>query len=235
MRDPGRVGRLVTLLLLALFAREAARGDETYTAAVEKWRAERETRLRAESGWLSVAGLFWLDEGTHSFGTDRANAIVLPPGSAAARAGVFELHDGKTVARLAPGVAATLAGRPVTEVELKPDGPDVLAIGRLTLQVIQRGGRLGIRLKDREAPTRLAFKGLRWFPVRDSYRVTARFEAAPAGKTIPIPNILGQVSDLPSPGRAVFQLGGRELSLEPVLEEPDAKELFFIFRDETRA
>ena len=235
MWDTGRAGRLVTLPLLVLFAHQGARGDETYTAAVEKWRAEREAGLRAEGGWLSVAGLFWLEAGTHSLGTDRANAIVLPPGSAPARVGVVELHDGKVVARLRPGVAATLGGQPVTSVELRPNGPDVLALGRLTLQVIERGGRLGMRMKDREAPTRLAFKGLRWFPVRESCRVTARFEPAPPGTTIAIPNVLGQVNDLPSPGRAVFQWQGRELSLEPVLEEPDAKELFFIFRDETSA
>ncbi len=35
-----------------------------------------------------------------------------------------------------------------------------------------------------------------------------------------------------SPGRAVFERGGKTYSLEPVLEEPDG-ELFFIFRDQT--
>src|SRR4029450_3934265 len=38
---------------------------------------------------------------------------------------------------------------------------------------------------------------------------------------------------MPTPGVAVFKLGGRELRLTPVLEEPDADELFFMFRDET--
>jgi len=63
--------------------------------------------------------------------------------------------------------------------------------------------------------------------------VSARFVRWPAPRTIPIPNVLGQVNDLPSPGYVEFTVGGRPLRLEPVLEEPGAEELFFIFRDRT--
>jgi uncharacterized protein (DUF1684 family) len=206
---------------------------EEYRAAVEKWRAEREARLRAEDGWLSVVGLYWLEDGASRFGTDASNEIVLPPGTAPARAGVFEHQAGTTELRLEPGVAGTLGGRPVTRGRMRPDGDDVLRLGRLSFQVIERGGRFGIRLKDVESAARRGFEGLRWFPVRESYRVTARFEPAAPGKTLPIPNVLGQVSHLPSPGRAVFEIEGREMALEPVLEEPEATELFFIFRDGT--
>jgi hypothetical protein len=38
-----------------------------------------------------------------------------------------------------------------------------------------------------------------------------------------------------SPGYAVFQLHGKEYRLRPVLETADAKELFYIFRDQTSA
>ena len=36
-----------------------------------------------------------------------------------------------------------------------------------------------------------------------------------------------------TPGTVHFQVDGRALRLDPVLEEPGARELFFIFRDET--
>jgi uncharacterized protein len=32
-----------------------------------KWRDKRDRDLRAEDGWLTVAGLFWLKEGTNTF------------------------------------------------------------------------------------------------------------------------------------------------------------------------
>ena len=46
-------------------------------------------------------------------------------------------------------------------------------------------------------------------------------------------DVLGQVAEMTSPGVAVFRLAGRELRLTPVLESPDARDLFFIFRDAT--
>jgi uncharacterized protein len=227
--------RVVTVVtLLAGLAAPAA--GPGYRADVEKWRQQREARLKSDDGWLAVAGLFWLDEGSNRFGSGPGNAVTLPAGSAPGVAGGFELRQGKVTVRVEPGVALTANGKPVTVMDLKPDDPgppDVLKLGRLSMQVIVRGGRYGIRLKDPEAETRRSFTGLRWFPVREDLRVNARFVRWPAPRTIPIPNVLGQVNDLPSPGYAEFTVGGRPLRLEPVLEAPGAEELFFIFRDQT--
>ena len=55
----------------------------------------------------------------------------------------------------------------------------------------------------------------------------------PAEEKILILNILGQTEPMESPGYAVFQMHGKEYRLRPVLETPDAKELFYIFRDQT--
>ncbi|HEY3119447.1 MAG TPA: DUF1684 domain-containing protein [Vicinamibacteria bacterium] len=224
--------------LAAVFALLAAllAADQPYRAEVEAWRSQREADLRGEGGWLSVAGLFWLKEGPNRFGSAKENAIVLPAGSAPPVAGTLELRGGKVTARIEPGVEVTTEGKPVSVLELRPDttaAPDVLKVGRLTLHVIVRGDRVGVRLKDPEAPTRRQFTGLRWFPVKDEYRVSGRFVAHPGPLTIAVPNILGQVIEMPSPGYVTFTLQDRELRLDPVLEEPGAKELFFIFRDET--
>ena len=211
--------------------------DPEYRAEIEKWRAAREARLKGDGGWLQVVGLFWLKEGANPFGTGPGNRIVLPAGSAPARAGVFELRGGKTAVRTEAGVTASVDGKPVTVRELRPDVPgpaDVLKLGpRLTLHVIERGGRYGIRLKDTESALLKEFAGLRWFPVREDHRVQARFVPYDPPKKVAVPNILGQVDELPSPGYAVFKVAGREVRLDPVLEEPGAAELFFIFRDET--
>jgi uncharacterized protein (DUF1684 family) len=226
---------LRTILLLAGLA--AVAPDPGYRAEVQKWRDDREARLKADGGWLQVAGLFWLKEGANTFGTDPKSAIVLPAGSAPAHAGVFELKAGTVAVRLEPGVEATVDGKAIATQPLRPDVPgpaDVVKLGpRLSLHVIARGGRLGIRMKDKESPLLKEFTGLRWFPVREEYRVDARFVPYTPPKQVPVPNILGQVENLPSPGYAVFTLAGREVRLDPVLEEPGATELFFIFRDET--
>jgi uncharacterized protein (DUF1684 family) len=207
-----------------------------YVAEVEQWRAKREERLKADGGWLTVTGLFWLKDGANTFGSAPGNTIVLPA-SAPARAGVIDFSGGKATVRVEPGVRILSGDKPVTTMDLRADtakgGPDVLVLGPLSLQVIERGGRYGIRLKDNEARQRRAFAGLAWYPVREDHRVVARFVPHPTPKTIPIANVLGQEDQLPSPGSAVFTLAGRELRLDPILESPDAKELFFIFKDGT--
>ena len=186
-----------------------------YPSEIAQWRENREAALKADGGWLSVAGLFWLHEGSNTVGKAESNDLVLPDGPE--KAGAFELH-GNTV---------SFASRPVKA----DDSKDVVKVGRLSLFVIQRGGKFAIRLKDPDSEYRLNFHGLQWFPVNESLRVTARWVAAP--KKIPILNIIGQTEDSECPGYAVFQLAGQELRLYPIIEEPGDNQLFYIFKDQT--
>jgi uncharacterized protein (DUF1684 family) len=232
MSRHGRTAALLPMLVLSL---GAAADQGGYREEVERWRAKREERLKADGGWLTVTGLFWLEEGPNRVGSAAGSAVLLPP-SAPPHAGVLELRQGKVTLRVEPGVSATLQGQALTTRELKGDGsgaPDVVSLGRLTLQVIERGRRVGIRLKDMDSATRREFKGLDWFPVDESYRVTARFVPYESPRPIAVPNVLGEVEEMPSPGYAEFTLQGRPLRLSPVLEDPEATELFFIFRDQT--
>jgi uncharacterized protein (DUF1684 family) len=205
-------------VIVGLSAGLALLAASAFDDEIAQWRRGREARLKADGGWLTVAGLFWLHEGANSFGKDAANEIVLPDGPA--RAGTFELRGGKVT------VTADGATR-----DVRPDSDDAVKAGRLSLFAIQRGDRFGIRLKDPDSEYRRNFHGIEYFPAREEYRVTARFVADPV--QIPILNVIGQTEHYPSPGYAVFQLEGQELRLRPYLEESDAKELFYVFRDQT--
>lgn len=205
------------LLACALLAGAAA----SYRAEIEEWQRHREAALKADGGWLTVTGLFWLHEGSNTFGSEPSRDIVLPAGPELAGGGSFDLHGAKVV----------MHWKGQTQ-ELRPDTagpPDILTMGSLTLFVIQRGDRYGIRLKDTNSSLRKEFGGLRYFPVNEAYRVTARF--VPDPKKVPIPNILGQVEGEFSPGYVEFDLDGRKLRLTPVQESQ--AELSFIFRDLT--
>jgi uncharacterized protein (DUF1684 family) len=191
-----------------------------YQTEIAQWRRQREEGLKRDGGWLTVAGLFWLHEGTNTFGKDPGNEIVLPDG--AAKAGVFELRGGKVTVKM-EGTAR----------ELWPDSLDVAKVGRLSLFVIQRSDKYGIRLKDPDSQYRREFHGIETYPAQEEYRVTAKWVAAPA--KIPILNVLGQTDAMDSPGYAVFTLHGHEYRLRPYLEEAGAKELFYVFRDQTSA
>lgn len=205
-------------LLILVCAGMALAAVSNYQSDIEAWRAKREAALKADGGWLTVAGLFWLHEGANKAGRAESNDVVLPDGPA--QAGVFELRGGK--------VAATIDGKTRA---IAPDSADAVKVGRLSLFVIKRGDRFGIRLKDPESEYRRNYHGISCYPVSEKYRVTAKWVAAP--RKIPILNVIGQTEESENPGYAVFHLDGKELRLYPILEEPGAKELFYIFRDLT--
>jgi uncharacterized protein (DUF1684 family) len=205
-------------MFLAALAGTALFAATAFQSEIAEWRKSREAALRRDGGWLTVTGLFWLRDGPNRFGADGSGEIVLPDGPT--HAGVFTLRNGKVSGAMGAG-----------DRELRPDSDDVLKVGRLSLFVIQRGDRFGIRMKDPESQYLREFHGLEYYPASEAYRVAAKFVAEP--RKIPILNVLGQTEQDDSPGFAVFRLHGQNLRLYPVLEEPGAKELFFIFRDQT--
>jgi len=204
----------------------------SYQNSVDHWRQDQEAALKADDGWLTVVGLFWLKEGANTVGSDPASDIPLPRGPA--RAGVFEFHGGNATFQPASDAGALVNGQPATAAaQLKADTEgkaDIVEIGDLDMFVIHRGNRYGIRLRDKQSKLRKDFTALHWYPVKDEYRVTADFVAYDAPRMIPVPNILGETSLEASPGFVVFSLHGQLYRLEPVVED---KELFFIFRDLT--
>jgi uncharacterized protein (DUF1684 family) len=173
-----------------------------------EWRANYEAQLKAPDGWLSVAGLSWLHEGDNTVDLPNQKPIAL------------RLDHGKVT---------------YEKRQLKSDAadrPDVLKLGDISLTIIERGGKLGIRLRDPNAETRRDFTGCKWFPADPAWLIKARWVAYPKPKTIAITNILGMTDQGPSPGYAEFTLQGKTMKLEPVLEDG---ELFFMFKDATSA
>ena len=209
------VAFVALLALLLPFAAE-------YRQTIEKWRADRETRLKAEDGWLTLVGLFWLDEGRNMVGSAQSSTVVLPSGFPA-RAGILE-RKGELV------TWKPVAGAPRHLKSDKEGTPDILEIGRLRLHLIARGAKLAVRMKDNDSEYRRNFVGLKWFPVREDWRVTAKFVPFPAPRKKLFDAQPGDKQEMLVPGYAEFQHGGRIFRLTPVLEDD---QLFFIFRDKT--
>jgi hypothetical protein len=225
--------KTMTRVLAAMLVTGLLLAQDAYLADVQKWRQQQEANLKKDDGWLTVAGLFWLNEGENGVGAGKANQIVLPPGSAPERVGSFAFRGGKTIFTAALGVPVTVGGKPVQKIEMRLDTPDpatILAVRDLSMFVIQRGDRYGIRLRDKNSSFRRAFTGLHWFPVSGSWRIRAKFVPYNPPKRIPILNVLGQTEQSPCPGVATFRIAGKEYRLEPVAE---GDELFFIFKDLT--
>lgn len=184
---------LATLLSLIALAQTA-----DYRTSVDQWRAQREAKLKAENGWLTVVDLAWLKDGDNH----------IP------RIGVVTLKNGKAYfnkRELQPDTGGS---------------PTTIFLGRLNFYIIEREGQLAVRVKDNDSPARRAFSGLKWYPIDASWRVRAKFVKWPQPKTIVFDTAVGVKEPMTSAGYVSFQRDGKEYRLEPV--EEDAELFFVI-------
>ena len=204
----------------------------SYRAGIEKYRHDRVAELTAADGWLAVRGLFWLHEGANTAGSDPASEIRLPARTAK-RVGVFTLANGEVSFTADPAAAVTVGGKPVSSTTLRRGEDASIVTSGVTLTAIRRGDKVGLRLWDPEHPNRTTFKGLTYFPLSSAYRLRATFTAYDTLKPVQVPNVLGQLVRMESPGYVEFSIKGKIYRLEPVYETQKREDLFFIFKDLT--
>ena len=212
----------------------AASGTDPYGAEIKQFQQEHEAALKADTGWLTIAGLWFLAQPHTTFGSDPANDIVLPA-SAPPHAGRFDLQNGQVTVVADPGVTFTLGTETFTTKALKSDAdgpPDRFKVGNLQLWVHISGARPSIRLRDPDSPLRTAFKGTTWFPIDTRYRVEGEWHPYAKAQTIQVPNILGDIDDMTVPGEVSFTLDGKTMKMMAI-DEGKPNELWFIFRDLT--
>lgn len=232
----------------ALPAQEEATAEKqaAHAAEFKEFREAREGRLKQPDSWLSLVGLYWLHEGDNSAGSAPTAEIIFPP-SLPSTLGTFVVPgpDGAAAElRTAGGFAVTVEGREgqpaqenQTRVPLFADTSGkgtVLRSGSVLFYLIERQGKLGVRIKDSESETLKTFTGIETYPLAWDWRIRARFEPAPEGRTIEVPNVLGQVSAEKSAGIVTFEKNGQTWQLE-ALEGEGEDGLSFIFADGTNA
>ncbi len=219
------------LLAQPMFASEST---SQVPADYRQWQETRVKNLSAEKGWLSLVGLHWLDAGTYSLGRARGQAIRLAAGPK--KWGTLDVREQRVW--LTPSVATHINGKPVaagmkTELMTDKAGPATdVQVDQVSFIVIDRSGRLALRVRNAQAKTRTAFRGIEYFPYSAAHRVEARYEAYAVPRTLDVATIVGTVEPTANPGKVHFELQGQAYSLELLAgDTPDT--YFTIFGDQT--
>jgi len=245
MRRIRTTARSASILWLALSVsapqlcscvRKSSKIDVTaFRNEIAQWQTQRLTELKSENGWLTLVGLFWLKEGENKLGSDASNDIVLPATKLGAASGLFTLKNDVVQFEAPPKSGFTVDGKPATHLELKSDedgSPTVLRLGSLTFQIIKRGDKLGVRVKDKANPDRVNFPGLQFYPADLKWRIDAQFVPYNPPKAVSITNVLGMQSDETSPGAVKFEVDGKSYQLDAITEKGETK-YFMIISDKT--
>jgi len=205
----------------------------------EAWRLTRHKNCLDPNGWLTLAGLCWLEEGDNTFGGGAENKVIFEVSSAPHQLGAVTLDSKaepiKAIFRPVTGVEVRHQGQVVTEPlgllhDEQPSGPTVLTFGPLSWFLVLRSGRYAFRLKDSESAVLKNFKGMEMFPIELKWRIEADFVPYSPPRVIQCPNALGVIEDQNSPGRVEFVIDGQPIAIEAMGRDD---KLFLIFNDAT--
>ena len=211
----------------------------SYDQETREWQAANEKKLTDPFGWLALTGHYWLQEGQNSVGSDPNDPIKLPVDLGSNVSGSFFVKGPIVELRTEPNSSIQVNGKSEPTVKLtidaseaESDGSDRITIGeRLRLQLVRRGGRFAVRVRDRESPLLKNFKGKKWYEPRPEFRVEATFTPYEPSRALKIVNIKGESTESKVVGSLKFQIQGKELQLDAFSESPDS--LFLVFKDRT--
>ena len=222
-------------ILIVIFSCSKGKNDravEEYLTRYHQWKDTRIRSLKGPTGWLNLAGLFWLEEGENRIGSDSSNSILFPP-DAPPRIGMIILKEDRIRFIADQDAGITHAGELIREIDLIPDDsgePTLLNMDSMAWFIIKRGDRYAIRLRDYNHPNIKKLDTIPCYTPDPAWKVTATFEPFVNPRTIQVPNVVGMVEESTVPGLLTFQVGGVDLTLYP-MGEPD--HLFLVFGDET--
>lgn len=206
---------------------------DSYLECLQSWKKARIRFLRSESGYLNLAGLFWLQEGKSTFGSDPANNIVFPE-NAASRIGVFSLENDSVEMIVNDDVDVRFANRRVSRMTIPDDtSGNLVAVthGDFAWTIIKRDNRHAVRLRDFAHPSLQSFDSIDYYPIDPDLKIEGKFHPYDKPKIVNVGTVIEGLSYNPrSPGTVRFKVRGQQFELEAY---DAAGELFFVFGDRT--
>lgn len=226
---------VLVVAVLSGLAGPAVADSSAFDAEIAQLRTVRVERLTQPLGWLSLVGMQWIEQGRHSIGSAPDNDLVLAIGPAhlghvTLDAGTVTLEPLDGAEFLVDNAAAKGALTLIPDTKGTPT-QITFDQGHSGFNLIERGGRFALRVRDANAATRTGFAGIQYYPADPTWRIRARFEPHPDGTTIPIANVINQIEDTPNPGAVVFERDGNTYRMEALAEDDGS--LFFVFADRT--
>jgi hypothetical protein len=225
--------RIFVITLTSFVVIASAQNKSAYEKEIDSWKQKRVTSLKAENGWLNLAGLFWLQQGKNSFGTGDDVQIKFPSNSISKKPGYFELKGTTVTLHVDDSTDIKVNGKSTKHaIVFSTDSTKIptLSYGSLKWTIIKREEKIGIRLRDLNSPLAKEFEGTARFITDSSWKIKAYLKKPEKQASVFITNIIGQTNAQETPGKLIFTYAGKEYSLDALQE---GKELFVIFGDAT--
>ncbi len=192
--------------------------SEAFKADHAAWQKQRIDRLKTETGWLNLAGLFWLEEGVNTFGSDESNKLRFPEH--------FPAFGGEII--LADSMIS-LNGSELRHDQQKET--TLIANESFRWFIIKRGENYAVRLRNLEHPRIEELNHIPSYPLSEEWVIEAEFVAYDSARTIEVPTAIPNYNEpYKVPGELRFKKNGKTHTLLPFAS---GKGYFLIVGDAT--
>lgn len=231
------VYQLVTTVVLAgtvlLFGCGSSITETTdeYITEIEQWQQLRIDSLKGHTGFLNLAGLFWISGEVSSIGSDSVNTFIFPAKAVAQLGAILIMNDSLWFVQ-DESRQVTINGdseADTTLIFVEGEINLTMTSGDLHWFIIKRGTTYGIRLKDYKHPLLTSFNNIDNFPIDAKWRVSATWELYKEPKVVTVHNQVGMDLELNAPGALHFELEGKPYALEPIGSVNDKSYFVMIF------
>lgn len=230
---------------------------DSYQLEIQQWQQHRIEKLKSPESWLSVTNSEVVQKGTTRIGSGTGEDIVLPSGPS--HLGNLTYADnGSLSLALAGGSQATIGPSPAGQGSIEPfhinglyffpDGtllldpvkgaqpPTTIHVNTETLKIYSYEGAYNkgekrLIVTDTQAPRLTKFKGLDYFPIDSSWKITADWESLKEPREVEVAYMQGSVEKVKIKSKVVFFRDGKRYELMPYMESDD--EVLFVFADRT--
>ena len=225
------MGKFLIALIIIISVLGCNPSSDHYEQSIQEWHQLRIDSLKGETGFLNLAGLFWLNDGINTFGSDSLNDLDFTNVSPT-HLGSFQLID--SLVYLIPQGKIVIEGKEVVDTTLvfENNFSKTMKFKSLNWFVIKRGVDIGVRLRDFTHPLLQEFDSIDYFKTDYDWNIEAEWRLYEDTLSVPFSNVLGMSINYPVYGAFYFEIDGKEFKLEPLGEAgPDG--YFVMFYDKT--
>ncbi len=226
------------LLVFTFFIQSCSKntdGEQSYSAFEAElidWQKARFERLKSESGWVNLAGLFWLDSTWKAMGYSKTSDFELVYGQGPETILLARVRKDSAIEYMIPdGLNVYLDSNLVSGGQVFSDDGHQFSFENLRWHFIERDGFHAIRLRDLDHPKLNELPPLKYYPASLEWVKQAQFEPYHPAPYVQVPNVLGRTTRMKVAGELSFE--HEEKISKLILFDSGLGLGFLIFSDKT--
>ncbi len=195
----------------------------------QNWVNDYSKGRQSKDGWLSLAGLYWLNEGDNTLGTDKSNQHLFPTGTPNFFGVVNVSKKILTFTRKNPNIK--IDDKDIESQTLVLN-ETIVSLNSYSFYIIKRERGFAVRLKNTENPSIAKYTGAYFYPYSEQHAIPAKLIQHETPQTIQIATVYDTVRENDSAGWLEFELNGNKHRLQAISYGKDGP-MSLMFADET--